>query len=305
MNLNNLLHHCLPALFVALSAASSTAQTDDFNDGNDAGWTKYEPLKILGIAGSSSISVTGGAYALSCEPSPNAAALGPSRAGSLRQGTSYSTFCMSVDIVNWNPAEDSSMGVLARLQPNPGPGATNGYAFTYQGQDGDVQISRVTGEDPAGVGGSPAVTLTPGESYRMVFFGIGSYLEGRIYDADDLTNPLVTVSGIDSAYTQGTCGLVIFSDGNSRCSATFDNYSAGPGTPPPLNVGLNGGTIAVSWDSAAGICHSLETTTDFLNWSALFGFTAAGGRTTYSEALDPMVPAKFYRLRLGPAGVGP
>ena len=305
MNLNNLLRHSLPALFIALSAVSSNAQTDDFNDGNDAGWTKYEPLETPGIGGSSGISVISGAYALSCEPSPNAAAFGPSRAGSLRQGTGYSTFCVSVDIVNWNPAEDSSMGVLARLQPNPGLGATNGYSFTYQGQDGDVQISRVTGETPVRVGNSPSVTLTPGQSYRMVFFGIGSYLEGRIYDSSDLANPIITASGTDSAYTQGTCGLVVFSDSNTRCSASFDNYSAGPGTPPPLSVSLNGGTLAVSWNSAAGLCHSLETTTDFLNWSALFGFTAAGGRTTYSEALDPILPAKFYRLRLGPAGVGP
>ncbi len=305
MNFITPLRHCLPALFIALSSVSSNAQTDDFNDGNDAGWTKYEPLETPGIGGSSSISVTGGAYALSCEPSPSAGSFGPSRAGSLRQGTNYSTFCMSVDIVNWDPEEDASMGVLARLQPNPGLGATSGYAFTYQGQDGDVQISRVTGESPSAVGGSPSVTLTPGQSYRMVFFGIGSYLEGRIYHISDLATPLVTASGMDSTYTAGTCGLLIFSDGNTRCSATFDNYSANPGTPPPLTVGLNGGTIAVSWNSAAGLCHSLETTTDFLNWSALYGFAAAGGRTTYSEALDPMVPSKFYRLRLGPVGAGP
>ena len=304
MKLTTLLRCCCPALLLAAVTASARAQTDDFNDGNDAGWTKYEPLKGYGVA--SSIAVSGGAYVLTCDPSPNPTQLGQSRVGALRQGTVYSTFCVTVDIANWNPAEDTSMGILARLQSNPPPGlgTTNGYAFTYQGKDGDVQISRVDGEVPTSLSGSPDVSLTAGESYRMVFFGIGSHLEGRIYATGDLVNPLITATGNDAGYSQGTCGLVIFADENTRASATFDNYNATAGTPPPVAVSIAEGITTVSWNSASSLCHSLQASNDLLTWNPLFGFTAAGGNTVFSETWDFRVSSRFFRLRMGPAGIG-
>lgn len=297
MKLTALLRRRLPALLIILTTAPAGAQSDDFNDGNDAGWSKYEPLKSFGAA--TSIAVSGGAYTLSCDPSPNEPQLGPARCGALRP-ESYGTFCVMVDIVNWDPAEDTSMGILARLGPNVGLGTTNGYAFTYQGKDGDVQISRVTGEAPTDLSGTPDVTLTPGNRYRLVFFGIGSHLEGRIYDLNDLSNPLVTAIGTDDTYSAGTCGLVVFADENTRASATFDNYSAGTGTPPPLTVNIAAGTTTVSWNAAAGLCHSLEASNNLQNWSPLLGFTALNGRTSFSEPYDPLVPSRFFRLRMGP-----
>jgi hypothetical protein len=57
------------ALHVFLFACASTAsaQEDDFNDGNDDGWTRLTPLAELG---GTDISVENGRYAMSCDPSP-------------------------------------------------------------------------------------------------------------------------------------------------------------------------------------------------------------------------------------------
>lgn len=292
-----LLRRCL-SIFLIVSPAPAGAQTDDFNDGNAAGWTPYRPLDAVG--GSASLTVTGGAYVLVSDPSPNAAAYGPARCGSVRLDKSYGTFCVMVDISNWDPAEDTSMGILARLQPGIGIGATDGYAFTYHGKDNDVQISRIDNEAPTDLSGTPDITLSPGNSYRMVFFGIGTHLEGRIYDLNDLVNPLVTAVGMDATYSQGNCGLVVFASDNTRTSATFDNYNAGPGTPPPLTVNVAAGLTTVSWDTAAGLCHSLKASNDLLEWISVFGLTAAGGRTTFTETFNPLVPVRFFRLGMGP-----
>ncbi len=53
-----------------LSCMPASAQTDDFEDGNDTGWTRFAPLAPLGVT---SYTFPGGGYRLSCNPSPNVA----------------------------------------------------------------------------------------------------------------------------------------------------------------------------------------------------------------------------------------
>jgi hypothetical protein len=299
MKTHSLLRLCAALVFPSLCASPLAAQEDDFNDANDAGWTRFAPLSA---AGGTLFTNTAGAYQFSCQPSPDPANFGPSRAGSLRQDHSYGNFCVMVDIVSWNPAEDSSLGILARIQPNPGAGNVNGYSFTWQAQDNDVQISRITGEQPADLSGNPKITLTPGEGYRMVFTGIEDRLEGRIYSLDDLSAPLISVTATDSNYAAGTCGLVVFSDSNTRASAGFDNYFANDGTPPPVTItqGENG-DILVSWDSKKGLGARLESSFDMQDgtWFPVFGYTAANGTTTYADPSVLELDSLFYRLRTG------
>ena len=52
-------------LLVAALPAFLHAQTDDFNDGNDAGWTRFNPIGV------GSFSVVNGGYRLQTSPSPN------------------------------------------------------------------------------------------------------------------------------------------------------------------------------------------------------------------------------------------
>jgi hypothetical protein len=102
-------------------------------------------------------------------------------------------------------------------------------------------------------------TLVPGHSYRMVFQGVGTVLTGKLYDLQDLTQPIGTITGdtsIGNAYlygiqpianpapTSGYCGLFAGGYKNHAGSpetnsvtvdATFDNFYAAstvPAAPP-------------------------------------------------------------------------
>ena len=232
-----------------------------------------------------------------CEPSPDPVAYGPARAGALRPDREFSSFCVMVDVVEFNPLEDTSMGVMARVQEDPGPGNINGYVFSYQGSDHDVQISRVIAEVPEDISGTPAVQLTEGRSYRLVFMGFGTQLEGRIYDLADLTTPLIRVVANDAVYSSGMTGLVIFSETNSRVSAGFDNFFASDGTPPPLRVAQRGdGLVRLEWKADEALCGLLETSTDLAGWSPYeAGVQISGEAATVSAAVEP--GARFWRLR--------
>jgi hypothetical protein len=207
-----------------------------------------------------------------------------------------------VDIVNFGPpaTEETSVGIIARIQSSPSLGTVKGYTFTYQTKTGDVEINRTTNEEPTKLGSTLPVSLEAGTAYRMIFFGVGSHLEGRIYAKSDLTTPLIVATATDATYTQGTAGIFIFSNGNTRCSATFDNYSANDGTSPPLSIAADGTNVSVSWDTAKGLGRTLEASNDLTQWSAVSEFTYLAPGTFYTEPILPEVPKRYFRLRLGP-----
>ena len=223
-----------PSLLPALAAAVlltfaplAQAQTDDFNDGNDTGWTRFSPLAPFGAGGQ--FSFPDGGYRIGAPGSPNPGAAGPGRAGSFRNDVSYSRFYATVDIIDWDDALDQSFGLLARVDPaSQGLGMLDGYAFTYSNRGPSIDISRVTDEDPSEVAAMD-FTLTPGADYRLVFEGNGDEFRGAVYALTDLVTPLAQITGIDNAYTNGVGGLVVFDNGNGTtgANATFDNYSAG------------------------------------------------------------------------------
>jgi hypothetical protein len=227
----------LAAVVLLSPAPLARGQSDDFNDGNDAGWTRYSPLAPFG--GGATYSFPSGGYRINAPPSPSPAAAGPGRAGSFL-GPAYSQFYASVDIVNWNNAFDQAFGLLARVT-TPGAGSTNGYAFTYSTGGASIDISRVTEERPAGVGAAD-VTLDPGQDYRFVFTGDGTVLTGSVYALGDLTTPLATVTGADATYATGITGLVVFDNASDTdvqvgADATFDNFTAGV-VPEPGSAGV-------------------------------------------------------------------
>jgi hypothetical protein len=225
------------AAVVALSIGPiAHGQTDDFNDGNDTGWTRYSPLTPFGGAGT--FTFPEGGYRIQA---PNPSMFGPARVGSLRQDVSYSRFFATVDIVNWDNVLDQSFGILARVR-EPGLGSTDGYSFTYSTQGPSVDISRIENEAPFGVAALGIPALDPSQDYRLVFEGDDTLLTGTLYNLADLGTPLATISGNDGAYASGITGLVVFdnSGGGSTADATFDNYAAAvvpePGSAAALLV---------------------------------------------------------------------
>src|SRR5688572_26097651 len=100
---------------------------DDFNDGNDNGWTRISPLGGFGAAGTYSFP-GGNSYQIFAPVSPQFNPLGPGRAASFRMDLTYTNFYQTVDLVNWDTTKNSMvMGMLARAKdvaPNS-PGTTD------------------------------------------------------------------------------------------------------------------------------------------------------------------------------------
>ena len=236
--------------------ATVQAQLDDFNDGNDDGWTHYDPIAGAGAGPQDLWTFPAGGYRLQAAATPNAA-FGPGRVASLRQETNFSGFFLNVDLADWNDTLTQAFGLFARVQPSPSLGTTKGYLFGYVSGAGHyAQIVRVTNERTFSLPGSPPVplVLVPGNRYRMVFIGTGAQLVGRIYQLPDTMTPLVTVTGMDSNYADGTAGMLAFSlnPAPQAVDATFDNYSAGDVEPPHLNLNSQiSGDFILSWALAA------------------------------------------------------
>ena len=248
-----------------LIPASLRAQQDDFNDGDDVGWSQYDPIgSQLGRA-QNAWSFPSGKYRLQAASTPNPAA-GPGRVGSLRQDVSYSNFHIEVDLLDWNPDRTNAFGLIARVQPNPGFGALNGYIFGYVSGDNYLALVRVDGERTRGIAGSLPfpIVLTPGRGYRLTFTGKGTQLLGRLYDNNDLNTPLAEVAASDSMYAEGTAGLVAFgvnAGALSPVDVTVDNYAATDRARPRLQVELSQFTfneLYVRWPQFEGDGYTLQ-----------------------------------------------
>ncbi len=283
-------------------------QSDDFNDGNDAGWFRYDPLAPFGLT--ATYSFPNGGYRLQTAYITGQAA-NPGRAGTVRSEV-YSDFYVSVDIVNWDDTLPQSAGLLARIN-TPGLQATTGYAFTWDRGNptnpaaGDVDISRITGEAPSGVSvtGSDTIHFQPGKMYRMVFIGRGATLEGRVYELPDTTTPKITVVGTDATYPSGQNGMVVFdnSGGRSFTDTTFDNYFATDVEPPRIKMTSQGfGTWELSWPREAS-AYVLQSSTvlpgSAQDWTEVTGIQTADDRYWVFVDSDPSLgglPKQFYRL---------
>lgn len=208
--------------------------TDNFNDGNDAGWTHYDPIAPFHEPPlPSTYELVDGRYRIAVvQPSPDPGALGPARAGSIREDATLTDFSASIDLIDWDVTLNQAFGILARVS-TPGLGTTNGYALSYA-TNGDLDISLVTGEVPDDLDPAVDVVLDPANDYRLVFEGRGPNLVGKIFDLNDLTTPIATTRARDATYGSGTTGIFVYDNSSfasSTADATFDNFSAGVAGP--------------------------------------------------------------------------
>jgi hypothetical protein len=211
-------------------------------------------------------------------------------------GRTYSKFCVMADFVSSSTAGDLSAGVMARVQPEPGPGNVNGYALTAQLHGGDIQISRITGEVAHDIC-SADVTLTPGRTYRLVLTGTGPDLQAWILDVANLAEPLAGVSATDNAYTAGMAGLVIYDEVNAAASAEFDNFFANDGTPPPLDVVAVEGGLNLVWDAPTGLGLIMESSFDLENWFRITDpYSVVDGKLVMPQPVDPVNGPRWFRL---------
>jgi len=204
---------------------------DDFNDGNDAGWTRYDPLAPFGAA--ATFSFPGGGYRIQAPTSPLPGVVGPGRAGGFRPDTGSANFLLGVDLVGWDDTLEQGFGLVAR-GGELGLGTGDGYWMHYITRIpqspgvGALVLDRIDNEIPLILGVAP-IKLDPTQDYRLVFTGVGTLLTGQIFSLSDLTIPLVTLMATDSAYTSGVAGLLVSDLNvgvNGPADATFDNFQA-------------------------------------------------------------------------------
>lgn len=225
--------------FVCALLGSVYGQTDNFNDGDDNGWSRYSPLTPFG-AGTIYTFPSGG-YRIQAPASPNPALVGPARGGSIRLDTSYTDFSISVDVVNWDNDLDQVFGLAARIT-TPGLSTTKGYILTYFPVADQLNIQRLDNESPVLLAGSATgVVLNPANDYRFVFRGIGANLFGEVFDLTDLSTPVATIAQTDGLYASGSGGLFVATSNTGAPmgagDATFDNYLA---VPEPSTIALLG-----------------------------------------------------------------
>lgn len=225
---------------LALSSISYAATTisDDFNDGDDAGWTRYDPLSsVPGYPTQAGFDASAESYTITTNPSLDVSTLGFSRAGSFRD-ESFGDFAMTVDVTDWSA--NGWAGLFAR-GGSIGLGQTTGYLFHYDttaAAGPSFHLDIVANEQTANLA-RVDLTLDPANDYQFRFQGVGSSLTAQIYDLNDLTTALVSLSASDSVHNSGQTGLFVLSGdaGGAATSATFDNYTA---VPEPSSVALLG-----------------------------------------------------------------
>ncbi len=227
------------ALFLALTPVVAMAQSDDFSHG-DSSWTQQDPVyeasTLYGMGLDPQVTFSfpaSGGYRIQTAPSPAADQLGQGRGGSIREDVNYDdNFYVAADLLHWNDTNQLVTSVMGRIS-NPGPGSTSGYLFGYStpgpGESkGLAGIYLVVGE-----WFSPLVTssvrLYPTNTYRLVLFGQGTDLEGRIYQLPNTNTPIVTLSINDPNWSSGYSGLVQADesvDMNQSTDVTYGHYCA-------------------------------------------------------------------------------
>lgn len=221
---------CVGLAGVLLAALSAPAQSfmDDFNDGIDDGWTRYDPLPQFG-APPASYTFPNGGYRIRAGASPNPQTFGVSRAASFRLDFQYSDFVAQVDIVDWNNQLPQGFALLGRTT-DVGYRTSDGYLATLQNNNA-LALARFDNEVATTLVFDTPL-LDPTHDYRLVFRGTGGLLVASVYDLNNLTTPLSTIMANDGTYASGHVGVlshaIAGSTGGSATDVTFDNFVSVP-----------------------------------------------------------------------------
>jgi hypothetical protein len=231
----------LLACMVGQFNATAQIVTDNFDSGKlSPAWTVYEAdPSLVSLA----FPTVGTGKGLRIQTNPLASAGVPAVAA-IAQTNVYTDFYVAVDLVNW-VVEDQAIVLFARFTPggsfglDGGQGMILNYDAAQAGENpgnrhgGEFQINIVTPGFNANTIAKCEMTLEPGNSYRLVFKGVGTLYTAEVYDLEDLTTPLATIQNDNSTYTSGISGFLSYSrNGTTGTSdVTIDNYYAGPSDP--------------------------------------------------------------------------
>ena len=261
--------------------------SDNYDDGNDQGWTRYDVLRQVEPSIAGTFSFPGGnTYKIETLGNYSIPGVGGGRAGSLVTGSNYPDFRISVDIVDWRNDREYVMGPIARAT-TPGLGTTDGYLLIMNTNDTDFELLRIEGEAPNGDELENVQIEMPADAdFRIVFTGLGNQLTASVYDIANLNTPLGAFA-VDAAnydplpspppYTTGAVGLIVAQADQADdvpvgegppYAATFDNFRV---TVP----------VAGEWNAPAGGMYSTVT-----NWVGNVPPSGAGQHARFLKSAD-------------------
>jgi hypothetical protein len=300
---------------------------DDFDDGNDDGWTRLD-LSVIGSGAEFTFPDDGAgglAYRIFA-PTPSVATVGPARAFSYR-ANEFSRMEARVDMLNWDPTINQAYGFLIRAT-DIALGSTKGYVMNYNSLDGNLQINEVSNEAPTTIAQTAVPMFPDSGPYRWVFTAYDVVLLGQVFSMSDLQNPLGSVFAQNGTYPSGRAGLFVF-DRNGPATytyadATFDNYSVtvpAAGTlgavtvelsprplevtsvvQPPIRVSIVNRETAVDLGSIRFWLDGVEVSAANLDLGAYVEMPgnpgAQSGATMIYESPTPFEPGRTYTARV-------
>ncbi|MCB1094174.1 MAG: hypothetical protein KDN22_01170 [Verrucomicrobiae bacterium] len=295
------------ATLAALISAHCQAQVYTFDEGNDAGWERLDPLAEAGVP-AGTFTFPDGGYRLVHAASPSPEELGNARIGSFRPDVIQTgDFYISVDVTDWDDAHDQNIGILAMISA-PGLGTTNGYALTLDLSEQSLYLSNVDFEMASVVANTPLEeSVDTDTGFRLVFKRIEGEITGEIFALSALESPLATVEGFDNFIEEGSPGLFASADpASDAVDATFDNFRLAPEgdepTPQPkiFSSVLSGKTMQVNFAPAVeGLEYILESSEDLQDWAEASDSFEPGneaGSGSFEVDLQPTQRLGFYRI---------
>ena len=245
----------LAILVVVGFIATAYADTfDNFNDGNDDGWSHYDP-----IPGKYSFPIESGSTAYKMQ-SPWGCLLSPGRIGSINmQEPAQTKFHVEVDLLNWTYNWGEDIGLLARIQePIPSFFLPEGYALLFRNdRDGQTKLRKLMiVKSEGGIhfpiflakGRMMKPAPDPSGDYRLKFWSADGYLWGQMidkstgqaiimWDGNTFTDRISAVD--DGDYPRGRSGLIayvhIVDYEAEGVSPIFDNFYSGIEAPQLKN----------------------------------------------------------------------
>jgi hypothetical protein len=243
-------HRTCAQLFVGVflgllvgAAEAAPILSDDFNDGNDDGWTQFDPNRVVleGVPGQYvNFDTAGGAYRIQSFSSGYGTS--PSRGMAYRADQTFTAFRVTADVVAFNASVDQRFGIAARFREFE-PANADGYLLTYnpspgRAAGGRLQIYRITNElyTAIGTGADVSPALLATTDFELDFRGAGSAFTGRLLSSTG--SVLATASATDATYEAGYTGLLVTNRTDGTADATFDNFVAAPEPGSLALVGL-------------------------------------------------------------------
>ena len=225
-------------------AISLRAQTDNFDTGTDAGWSKITNSIYPATYSFTPDGFGGQAYRLQGSPPPGIIVdANTARAVAYRTDRLYTNFFATTDLVAWDSGYTNGLvfGLLARANPtNIASGLIDGAMFVIEinrfndanGSRGRAHVMALNGGLAGGPAGLAECTLIPGRRYRLTFSGVSNILTGAIYDLEDLTRPILSMTGDDAVAATGFAGLPFpdYSLGGYVCLINLSAVGTGSST---------------------------------------------------------------------------